>query len=41
MICEICKKDKPDTRFEGWAESFICDICLLEQKRKSAEQDKE
>ena len=34
MECEVCKKVKENVRFEGLTESFICDICLYEYKKK-------
>ena len=30
--CEVCNKIKPDVRFEGSEEKYICDNCLFEIK---------
>lgn len=37
--CEICKKIKPDVRFEGSFEGFVCDECLEELKRNDFLED--
>ena len=37
-ICEKCKKDKKDTRFESYCECFICDSCLAKLKEKDYEK---
>jgi len=39
LKCEVCKKKKTDTRFEGEVEMNICDGCLVELKRKENEEN--
>jgi hypothetical protein len=34
MKCEVCKKKKPDVRFEGSVEKHLCDRCLYNIKQK-------
>lgn len=39
MICEHCKKDKQDARFESYTETFICDSCLFDLKQQENNED--